>query len=560
MLLSVECGYLVKRSSRREGRPYRGRGAVDRAQRGRRAARRVVLLARGAGALVLAPAPLGPGRDRASRRRSAASSRSTTRPRASTLYGLLPLGSRSSPSSCGSPRRRWCSTRAGSSRPRPSASCPRTSSVAIVLSILLREMGVMTLVGARDRRPAGARGGHRRMSSGAFWAWAALGTAASVAGRVARPEARSAAASRRGGSTPTSPALRGSVLRRDRGDVRGVVRRSGGGCRASAAALGSLAPLWCLPLALGPAVFSRDAYSYLAQGEILHLGLNPYHDAPVVLARARPCAPARRRVAVLAPHDRAVRAAVPRRSSARSRARSASHLVAGVLLVRLLDLIGVALIARVRAAARGRARRRPPPRACWLAALSPLVLLQLVAAGHNDALMAGLMVAGVALAVEGRPLRGGRRVRGRGDDQAAGGGGDRVHRRGGASREDRRAVLARACGGSITVVVLGVVSARVGRRAGLGHDGRLLDAAEGPPRDHPGDRRRLHARVGAPRPRRIRERALDRVGVRRRVRRADGRARRRGCCGACVARRSSATSACSSSRPRSAARPRGRGT
>jgi hypothetical protein len=47
-----------------------------------------------------------------------------------------------------------------------------------------------------------------------------------------------------------------------------------------------------------------------------------------------------------------------------------------------------------------------PTRAVWLAALSPLVLLQLVAAAHNDLLMIGLMVAGVTLAVEGRPLAG----------------------------------------------------------------------------------------------------------------------------------------------------------
>jgi alpha-1,6-mannosyltransferase len=38
--------------------------------------------------------------------------------------------------------------------------------------------------------------------------------------------------------------------------------------------------------------------------------------------------------------------------------------------------------------------------------LSPLVLLQLVSPAHNDALMAGLMVAGVALALERRPLTG----------------------------------------------------------------------------------------------------------------------------------------------------------
>jgi hypothetical protein len=53
-----------------------------------------------------------------------------------------------------------------------------------------------------------------------------------------------------------------------------------------------------------------------------------------------------------------------------------------------------------------RALGADPSRALWLTVLSPLILLQLVAAGHNDLLMIGLMVAGVALAVEGRPLLG----------------------------------------------------------------------------------------------------------------------------------------------------------
>ena len=41
---------------------------------------------------------------------------------------------------------------------------------------------------------------------------------------------------------------------------------------------------WCLPLVVAPALFSRDVYSYLAQGTILHLGLSPYHHAPAVTA------------------------------------------------------------------------------------------------------------------------------------------------------------------------------------------------------------------------------------------------------------------------------------
>ncbi|HEY2596231.1 MAG TPA: polyprenol phosphomannose-dependent alpha 1,6 mannosyltransferase MptB, partial [Chloroflexota bacterium] len=47
-----------------------------------------------------------------------------------------------------------------------------------------------------------------------------------------------------------------------------------------------------------------------------------------------------------------------------------------------------------------------PTRAVWLAVASPLLLFQLVAPGHNDLLMAGVMVVGVTLALEGRPLLG----------------------------------------------------------------------------------------------------------------------------------------------------------
>lgn len=80
-------------------------------------------------------------------------------------------------------------------------------------------------------------------------------------------------------------------------------------------------------------------------------------------------------------------------------------LVAGVLGARLLEVAGVALLAGF-VPRLARAAGADPARATWLAVASPLVLAQLVAAGHNDALMAGLMVAGVALALEGRPRTG----------------------------------------------------------------------------------------------------------------------------------------------------------
>ena len=152
-----------------------------------------------------------------------------------------------------------------------------------------------------------------------------------------------------------------------------------------------IAGLWLVPLALGPALFSRDVYSYLAQGTVLHVGANPYHTAPDSLAGA-PRPAARRGLAFLAPHDGAVRAAVPRRDE-RDRRGHGNHLVAGVLVTRADRAGGRGPAGRHGAASGPHARCRPGPR-LWLAVLNPLVALELVAAGHNDVLMAALLVAG----------------------------------------------------------------------------------------------------------------------------------------------------------------------
>jgi alpha-1,6-mannosyltransferase len=170
------------------------------------------------------------------------------------------------------------------------------------------------------------------------------------------------------------------------------------------AQLAAVAALWCLPLAIGAPLFSRDLYSYLAQGTVAHLGLSPYHDAPAVLARLG--------------HQHVLAAVDPfwRNTTAPYGPLflgvislivgvTGSHLVVGALLVRGFDLIGLVLLA-VFIPRLARRTGADPTRAMWLAVASPLVLLQLVAPAHNDLLMAGVMLAGVTLAVERRPLLG----------------------------------------------------------------------------------------------------------------------------------------------------------
>ena len=43
--------------------------------------------------------------------------------------------------------------------------------------------------------------------------------------------------------------------------------------------------VWSAPLVLAPPLFSRDGWSYAAQGMLTHLGLSPYEHGPAALHR-----------------------------------------------------------------------------------------------------------------------------------------------------------------------------------------------------------------------------------------------------------------------------------
>ncbi|HZU61282.1 MAG TPA: polyprenol phosphomannose-dependent alpha 1,6 mannosyltransferase MptB [Solirubrobacteraceae bacterium] len=165
-----------------------------------------------------------------------------------------------------------------------------------------------------------------------------------------------------------------------------------------------IAALWSLPLVLAAPVFSRDVYSYFAQGTMLHLGLNPYQHPPTILGQVG--------------HARVLNAVDPFWQHTTApygplfldvvgviSGLVGSAVVLGAQLVKLLGLAGLVLLA-VCVPRLARVHGTDVTRATWLATLNPLVLLALVLPGHNDLLMVGLMVAGVTLAAEDRPLLG----------------------------------------------------------------------------------------------------------------------------------------------------------
>ncbi|MFL5831305.1 MAG: polyprenol phosphomannose-dependent alpha 1,6 mannosyltransferase MptB [Solirubrobacteraceae bacterium] len=162
--------------------------------------------------------------------------------------------------------------------------------------------------------------------------------------------------------------------------------------------------LWAIPMLLAPSLISRDLYSYLADGALLHHGLDPFRHAPDALSGIGQ-GHLQHAVSPFWRHTTAPYGPGFVGLAALIAGATGGHLIAGVLLLRLLELAGVALLATF-VPRLARALGADPGIAVWLAVISPLVLLELLGAGHNDALMVGLLVAGVTLALERRPLLG----------------------------------------------------------------------------------------------------------------------------------------------------------
>ena len=229
----------------------------------------------------------------------------------------------------------------------------------------------------------------------AVWAWACVGLAGSILITLAGP--RLAGGSVRwwfeGGGVPAFYAgiVALSLAWIGLGRSAPTVRQ-----------LWVIAVIWSAPLVAGAPLFSQDVYSYLAQGALVHLGLDPYHQAPAVLAEHGQ-AHVLGAVSPFWRHTTAPYGPLFLWIVSGLGALAGSNLVVGALLVRLLELAGLVLLG-VFAPRLARGLGADAARATWFVLLSPLVLLELVAAAHNDLLMIGLLVAGVSLAIERRVL------------------------------------------------------------------------------------------------------------------------------------------------------------
>lgn len=154
--------------------------------------------------------------------------------------------------------------------------------------------------------------------------------------------------------------------------------------------------VWSIPFVVGPSVSSEDVYAYVALGRLVERGLDPYQvgvnalgNDPVVgvtppfwRENPTPYGPIAVRVAWLA--------AVT----------GGDSVPATVVILRLFGLLCLLLLAVPVTALARRAGTRP---ALALTAVlcSPLVLVDLVGAAHNEPLMVLLVACGVALGMAG---------------------------------------------------------------------------------------------------------------------------------------------------------------
>jgi len=158
--------------------------------------------------------------------------------------------------------------------------------------------------------------------------------------------------------------------------------------------------VWAAPLLLAPPLFSRDVYSYLAQGAMVDAHMDVYAHGPAALG-----GPLADEVAPLWQHTGAPYGPVFLALASGLSGLTRGQLPAGLFGMRLVALLGVGLMA----AALPRLARQcgaDPAAALWLGALNPLVLLHLVAGAHNDAIMLGLLGTGLVAARGRWPILG----------------------------------------------------------------------------------------------------------------------------------------------------------
>lgn len=158
---------------------------------------------------------------------------------------------------------------------------------------------------------------------------------------------------------------------------------------------------WTTPMLLSPPLFTRDVYSYLAQGALALRGMDPYQLGPAKLPPG-----------AIADNVHYVWQTTPAPYgplfiliAKTINMLTGDDLVLGVIGIRLVLLGGLALLvyALPRLADQLGGDRSVT---LWLVIANPLVIVHLVGGPHNDLLMIGLLAAGTVLVLTRRHVAG----------------------------------------------------------------------------------------------------------------------------------------------------------
>ena len=157
--------------------------------------------------------------------------------------------------------------------------------------------------------------------------------------------------------------------------------------------------LWASPMIVAPPLFSRDVFSYAAQGEMTSHAISPYLYGPFSLGAGPYVAPVDplwgNSPAPYGPFFLFLDGTIDKVTR--------HHQLATVVGLRLLEVAAVIMIG-YGVVLLARSLGRDPGEAFVLSAMNPLVLLTLIGGAHNDAIMAGFLVVGIALAVQRHPV------------------------------------------------------------------------------------------------------------------------------------------------------------
>lgn len=160
------------------------------------------------------------------------------------------------------------------------------------------------------------------------------------------------------------------------------------------------AAAWTAPLLIAPPLFTRDVYSYLAQGLLALQGFDPYSVGPAVLTGPIPDN--------VHPFWQSTPAPYGPLFIGLSQAvvlLTGDSVIASVIAMRLLLLSGLVMVVF---ALPGLIRHLGGtlPVALWIVAAGPLTVIHLVGGPHNDLLVIGLLAVGTLLVLDGRHAAG----------------------------------------------------------------------------------------------------------------------------------------------------------